>query len=152
MNNDDKININIEEKGPRGIFKRERRKILESIYKINPYPSKLTRKKLSEQLQMNPREFQIWFQNRRSVEKRTTNFIPINTGLQWKDEIKTSHFLKLPLASSPERNNNTLNFSPPLSSQENFESNYNSMSNSISSSPSSITNSTERMSLNYLLI
>ncbi|KAI9292020.1 hypothetical protein K502DRAFT_275169, partial [Neoconidiobolus thromboides FSU 785] len=53
-------------------LKKERRKILESMYRLNPYPCKDARKQISQQLQMDPREFQIWFQNRRSREKKKT--------------------------------------------------------------------------------
>ncbi|KAI9291971.1 homeobox transcription factor Rpx-II, partial [Neoconidiobolus thromboides FSU 785] len=57
----------------RSLLKKERHKILESIFTLNPYPPKDARKEISQQLQMDPREFQIWFQNRRCREKKKTS-------------------------------------------------------------------------------
>ncbi|GAA6060617.1 hypothetical protein JCM10212_004596 [Sporobolomyces blumeae] len=45
-------------------------KILEHHFDINPKPDVNTRKVLSEQLGMTPREVQVWFQNRRAKVKK----------------------------------------------------------------------------------
>ncbi|BGP00277.1 Proteophosphoglycan 5 [Rhodotorula toruloides ATCC 204091] len=45
-------------------------KVLEHHFEINPKPDLATRKKLSEVLEMTPREVQVWFQNRRAKVKK----------------------------------------------------------------------------------
>ncbi|GAA6009314.1 hypothetical protein JCM10207_004347 [Rhodosporidiobolus poonsookiae] len=45
-------------------------KVLEYHFDINPKPDVTTRKALSEQLDMTPREVQVWFQNRRAKVKK----------------------------------------------------------------------------------
>ncbi|GAA5898328.1 uncharacterized protein JCM6883_000992 [Sporobolomyces salmoneus] len=45
-------------------------KILEHHFEVNPKPDVATRKVLSEQLDMTPREVQVWFQNRRAKVKK----------------------------------------------------------------------------------
>ncbi|BGP16989.1 hypothetical protein JCM10213_007435 [Rhodosporidiobolus nylandii] len=45
-------------------------KVLEYHFDINPKPDVTTRKNLSEQLDMTPREVQVWFQNRRAKVKK----------------------------------------------------------------------------------
>ncbi|BGP63139.1 hypothetical protein NBRC10512v2_004475 [Rhodotorula toruloides] len=45
-------------------------KVLEHHFEINPKPDLALRKKLSEMLEMTPREVQVWFQNRRAKVKK----------------------------------------------------------------------------------
>ncbi|KAM0749246.1 homeobox, partial [Meredithblackwellia eburnea MCA 4105] len=45
-------------------------KILEFHFDRNPKPDITLRKQLSEQLDMTPREVQVWFQNRRAKTKK----------------------------------------------------------------------------------
>ncbi|BGP32889.1 hypothetical protein JCM10296v2_004674 [Rhodotorula toruloides] len=45
-------------------------KVLEHHFEINPKPDLALRKKLSEVLEMTPREVQVWFQNRRAKVKK----------------------------------------------------------------------------------
>ncbi|ORY87484.1 homeobox domain-containing protein, partial [Leucosporidium creatinivorum] len=45
-------------------------KILEYHFEHNPKPDVTLRKALSEQLDMTPREVQVWFQNRRAKTKK----------------------------------------------------------------------------------
>ncbi|GAA6010379.1 hypothetical protein JCM11491_006295 [Sporobolomyces phaffii] len=45
-------------------------KILEHHFELNPKPDVTVRKSLAEQLDMTPREVQVWFQNRRAKVKK----------------------------------------------------------------------------------
>merc|ERR1711890_64752 len=55
---------------PRRRIPKNHKVILEKVFEFDQKPAASVRKKLSEQLQMDMRAVQVWFQNRRAKEKK----------------------------------------------------------------------------------
>eukprot|EP01115_Flamella_aegyptia_P011602 TRINITY_DN54_c0_g1_i1.p1 TRINITY_DN54_c0_g1~~TRINITY_DN54_c0_g1_i1.p1 ORF type:complete len:142 (+),score=25.57 TRINITY_DN54_c0_g1_i1:64-489(+) len=62
--------------------------VLEAIFEQNTTPNNATRRRLSEELGMNPRRIQIWFQNKRAKLKKNSAKKKLNGGLKNTDDRK----------------------------------------------------------------
>ncbi|RDD47473.1 Protein lin-11 [Trichoplax sp. H2] len=68
--NDNESGNNCKKRGPRTTIKTEQLEMLKNAFAITPKPTRLIRERLAQQTGLNMRVIQVWFQNRRSKERR----------------------------------------------------------------------------------
>ena len=67
---DDEDGCNGKRRGPRTTIKAKQLETLKSAFAATPKPSRHIREKLAQETGLNMRVIQVWFQNRRSKERR----------------------------------------------------------------------------------
>ena len=67
---DDEDGTNGKRRGPRTTIKAKQLETLKSAFATTPKPSRHIREKLAQETGLNMRVIQVWFQNRRSKERR----------------------------------------------------------------------------------
>ena len=67
---DDEDGANGKRRGPRTTIKAKQLETLKSAFAATPKPSRHIREKLAQETGLNMRVIQVWFQNRRSKERR----------------------------------------------------------------------------------
>lgn len=58
-------------KRPRTSITQQQLKMLNSVYRIKPRPSRITREMIANKIGLDLRVVQVWFQNKRAKDKRS---------------------------------------------------------------------------------
>lgn len=70
VDNDNESGSNCKKRGPRTTIKSEQLEMLKNAFALTPKPTRLIRERLAQQTGLTMRVIQVWFQNRRSKERR----------------------------------------------------------------------------------
>lgn len=87
MDEDGENGPNGKRRGPRTTIKAKQLEILKAAFAATPKPTRHMREKLAQETGLSMRVIQVWFQNRRSKERRLNNS-GLN-GLQNRSKVRT---------------------------------------------------------------